>query len=213
MIPADYTNMEDILFGGSMLTTGSIVLCALLAAVGVMYVVRGFVARLGGLLRRFLELRYRGSAYRAAEEFELALDDYKNRVELLNQYTSDYVSVFNEGNWYRALMFVEELDGAYAELCSLLSQGEYLDALSLVDFLLAGGAPLPEYVLERVDQKWAPLEFWEGDFDEILRRISERLETAAHETAQLGIDRGRTRKPTLIALQELKKKMDVDGQR
>ena len=192
--------MEDILFGGSMLTTGSIILCALLAAVGVMYVVRGFVARLGFFLRRFLEFRYRGSAYRAAEEFELVLDEYKNRVELLNEYTCDYVSVFNEGNWYRALMFVEELDGAYAELCTLLY------------FLLADGAPVPEYVLERVDQKWTPLEFWEKDFDEILVRISQRLEVAAQETAKLGIDRRRTRKPTLVAIQELRKKIDADGQ-
>ncbi len=204
--------MEDILFGGSMLTTGSIILCALLAAVGVMYVVRGFVARLGFILRRFLEFRYRGSAYRAAEEFELVLDEYKNRVELLNEYTSDYVSVFNEGNWYRALMFVEELDGAYAELCTLLYGGEYLDAISLVDFLLADGAPVPEYVLERVDQKWTPLEFWEKDFDEILVRISQRLEVAAQETARLGIGRRRTRKPTLVAIQELRKKIDADGQ-
>ena len=204
--------MEDILFGGSMLTTGSIIMCALLAAVGVMYVVRSFVARLGGMLRRFLEFRYRGSAYRAAEEFEIVLDDYKSRIDLLNQYTNDYVSVFNDGHWYRALMFIEELDGAYVELCSLLHRREYLDAVSLADFLLADGTPVPEYVIERIDQKWTPLEFWEKDFDEILLRISQRLERAAEDTAKLGIKRGRTRKPTLMAIQELKKKMEVDGQ-
>ena len=166
---------------------------------------------MGIILRHFLEFRYRGSAYRAAEEFELVLDEYKNRVELLNEHISDYVSVFNEGNWYRALMFIEELDGAYADLCALLTSGEYLDAISLVDFLLANGAPVPDYVMERVDHKWTPLEFWENDFDEILVRVSQRLELAAQETAKLGIERRRTRKPTLTAIQELKKKMDADG--
>jgi tetratricopeptide (TPR) repeat protein len=176
-----------------------------------MYFVRFVVSRLGVSLRRLFQFRYRGDAYQAAEEFEVAVEEYKNRVQLLNQYTSDYVSVFNEGNWYRALMFIEELDGAYAQLCELLQQGEYLDALSLVDFLLANGAVLPDEIIERVDEKWMPLEFWQNDFDEILRRVSTRLEIAAEETAKLGIERGRSRKPTLLALQELRKRLDHDN--
>jgi len=202
--------MEEILLRGSAVTTGSMVLCALLAAVGVMYVVRHVVSRLGVSLRRVFELRYRGDAYRAAEEFELALEEYKQRVQLLNDYTADYVSVFNEGNWYRVLMFIEELDGAYVQLCDFLQHGEYLDALSLVDFLLANGAALPEEILERVDEKWMPLEFWQNDFDEILLKVSSRLEIAAEETVKLGISRGRSRKPTLLAVQELKKRLDGD---
>lgn len=202
--------MEEILLRGSAVTTGSMVLCALLAAVGVMYVVRYVVSRLGVSLRRVFELRYRGDAYRAAEEFELALEEYKQRVQLLNDYTADYVSVFNEGNWYRVLMFIEELDGAYVQLCDFLQHGEYLDALSLVDFLLANGAALPEEILERVDEKWMPLEFWQNDFDEILLKVSSRLEIAAEETVKLGISRGRSRKPTLLAVQELKKRLDGD---
>lgn len=199
--------MEEILFGRSLTATASIILCAVLAAVGVMYLVRFLVSRSAMAVRRLSEVRYRNDAYGATERLEMVIEEYKGRVALLDQYTADYVSAFNEGNWYQALSILDTLDEAYGLICELLAHGEYLDALSLAEFLLLNGDRMPPEELERVEEKWLDLEFWQSDFDGVLLAVAKRLQKSAEETQRLGIERGRNRVPTLETLEALKKKL------
>jgi hypothetical protein len=199
--------MEEILFGRSLTATASIILCAALAAVGVMYLVRFLVSRSATALRRLFEVRYRNDAYAATEELEMVIEEYKGRVSLLDPYTADYLSAFNEGNWYQALAILDSLDEAYGQLCELLSFGEYLDALSLAEFLIANGARMSDAELERIDERWLDLEFWHSDFDHVLMAVVTRLQQSAEETQRLGIERGRNRLPTLQTLEAFKRKL------
>jgi hypothetical protein len=199
--------MEEILFGRSLTATASIILCAALAAVGVMYLVRFLVSRSATALRRLSEVRYRNDAYAATEQLEMAIEEYKGRVALLDQYTADYLSAFNEGNWYQALTMLDSLDEAYGHLCELLSYGEYLAALSLAEFLVANGARMPDAELERIDERWLDLEFWQSDVDQVLMAVVKRLQQSAEETQRLGIERGRNRLPTHETLEAFKRKL------
>lgn len=185
-------------------------LCAVLAAIGTMLLVRSAVDSSWVILRKAKEFRYRGVALKYAEQFELELEAFKDQVRVLDKYTSEYTGVFNEANWSKVVFYLDDLDDAYEQLCSLISQYEYKDAMCLVRFLCADGAELPEWILQHVDAKWDHLFEWKAEISEILHTITVRLGEAAEQTKRLGIERTRQRQPTLTALQHLKEKLDPD---
>jgi len=131
-------------------------------------------------------------------------------VRVLDKYTTEYTGVFNEANWSKVVMHLDDLDAAYDELCSLISRYEYKDAMCLVQFLCADGAEVPEWVLQQVDAKWDHLYEWKSEVSAILNTVTNRLGEAAEQTKRLGIERTRQRQPTLAALQHLRDKIDSD---
>lgn len=202
--------MEDLIFSNSKFTTVSLILCAVLAAIGVMLVVRASVDNAIVLLRKLKDLRYRGAAFKYAEQFELELEAFKDQVRVLDKYTTEYTGVFNEANWSKVVLYLDDLDAAYEELCALISRYDFKDAMCLVQFLCADGAELPEWVLRQVDAKWDHLYEWKSEVSEVLDVITANLGVAAEQTKRLGIERTRQRQPTLAALQHLRDKIDSD---
>jgi hypothetical protein len=202
--------MEDLIFSNSKFTTVSLMLCAVLAAIGTMLLVRTAVDGSFVMLRKVKDFRYRGPAFKFAEQFELELEAFKDQVRVLDKYTSEYTGVFNEANWSKVVFYLDDLDAAYEELCSLISRYEYKDAMCLVRFLCADGAELPEWILRHVDARWDHLFEWKSEVSEILQTVTVRLGAAAEQTKRLGIERTRQRQPTLTALQRLKEKLDPD---
>jgi hypothetical protein len=202
--------MQDLIFSDSKFTTASLALCAVLAAIGTMLVVRSVVDTTFAVLRKIKDFRYRGTTFKYAEQFELELEAFKDQVRVLDKYTTEYTGVFNEANWSKVVMHLDDLDAAYDELCSLISRYEYKDAMCLVQFLCADGAEVPEWVLQQVDAKWDHLYEWKSEVSAILNTVTNRLGEAAEQTKRLGIERTRQRQPTLAALQHLRDKIDSD---
>lgn len=185
-------------------------LCAVLAAIGTMLLVRSAVDTALVILRKLRDFRFRGATFQYAEQFELELEAFKDQVRVLDKYTTEYTGVFNEANWSKVVMYLDDLDAAYEELCSLISRYEYKDAMCLVQFLCADGAEVPEWVLRHVDARWDHLYEWKSEVSAILDTVTNRLGEAAEQTKRLGIERTRQRQPTLAALQHLRDKIDTE---
>lgn len=204
--------MEDLIFSNSKFTSVSLLLCAVLAAIGAMMIVRSGVDSFLTIMRKAKDLRYRGQTFKYAEQFELDLEAFKDQARVLDKYTTEYTGVFNDANWSKVVLYLDDLDAAYDELCSLISRYEFKDALCLVQFLCADGSELPEWVLRQVDARWDHLYEWKKELAEVLESVTKRLGEAAEQTKKLGIERTRQRQPTLTALQHLRSKIDSESE-
>jgi len=199
--------MEHLLFYNSKIVTLSLMLCAALATIGTMMLVRNILFMSGTTLRQFVELRFRPAALRYTEQFEEYLSEYQEIVEILGRYTPDYSIVFSEANWTKAVLSLDELSAAHGELCHLLSSGESKDAMCLAEFLSSGGEPLVRWKYRHINDEWEGLADWESELREIIFQIIQTLKGAVIQARTLGISRGASPEETLAELERIQARM------
>lgn len=182
-------------------------LCAALATIGTIMIVRKMVFMSGTTFRQFLELRFRPSALRHTERLEDLLAKYQEISDILGQYTPDYSIVFNEANWTKLNLSLEELNAAYGELCEMLERGESKDALCLAEFLTSAGEPLAEWKYKHISDEWEGLADWQHDLHDIVCQVIQSLRDAVIQARKLGISRGKYANETLAALDQISARM------
>jgi hypothetical protein len=196
--------MEQLLFYHSKIVTISLILCAALATIGTMMVVRKLLFMSGTTFRQFLELRFRPSALRCTEQFERLLSEYQEIADILAQYTPDYSIVFSEANWTRLILALDQLNAAHVELCELLNKGESKDAMCLAEFLSSGGEPLAKWKYGHINDEWEGLADWERELHHIVCQVIQTLTQAVIQARKLGISRGASAEETLALLERLR---------
>ena len=199
--------MEQLLFYHSKIVTLSLVLCAALASIGTIMIVRKIVFMSGTTFRQFLELRFRPAALRQTERFEELLSEYQAISDILGQYTPDYSILFNEANWTKMNLCLDELNAAYSELCELLRQGESKDAMCLAEFLNSAGEPLAEWKYGHINDEWEGLADWQHELHDIVCQVLQTLTDAVVQARNLGISRGASADETLAALEQIRARL------
>ena len=199
--------MEQFLFYHSKVVTLSLVLCAALATIGTVMIVRRMVFMSGTTFRQFLELRFRPAALRHTERFEELLEEYQAISDVLGQYTPDYATVFNEANWTKMSLHLDDLNAAYMELCELLNKGESKDAMCLAEFLNSAGEPLAAWKYSHINDEWEELADWEHELRDIVCQIIQTLRDAVAQARTLGISRGASADETLAVLERIRERM------
>lgn len=199
--------MEQLLFNHSKIVTLSLMLCAALATIGTIMIVRKMVFMSGTTFRQFLELRFRPAALRYTDRFEEILGKYQEISDILGQYTPDYSIVFNEANWTKLNLYLDELNAAYVELCELLERGDSKDALCLAEFLSSGGEPLAEWKYKHISDEWEGLGDWEHELHDIVCHVIQSLRDAVIQARTLGLSRAQYANETLAALDRISGRM------
>lgn len=196
--------MEQLLFYQSKIVTISIVLCAALATIGTVMVVRKIVFMSGTSFRHFLELRFRPAALRHTERFEELLCEYQGILDLLGQYSPDYSIVFSEANWTKMSLCLDELNTVYGELCELLKRGDCKEAMCLAEFLSSEGRSIAEWKYNYISDEWEGLANWEPELHDIVCNVVQSLRDAVLHARSLGISRGASAEETLAVIERVR---------
>lgn len=202
--------MEEIFGGNSAVVTVSLILCAVLAAVGTAAMSREVAASIGTALRRLYEVRYRGAALGAYRDFQVALEQAKSKASMLSYFSTDYPSVFNEANWARSQACLDDLEEAYNEVSGLIEAGDYKEALCLSEFFCADGASIDEWKYRYVDEEWDHLFQWRSEQDQIVRGIAKNISNLAAEESRLGVVRSEGRRSSGVTLEKLRRELCID---
>lgn len=162
---------------------------------------------MASVLRRFVGLFVNSSkkeAEVAVREFCESVASLRRRYNLLNEYACVYYNTFNEAGWNDLTNLLDELTVAEDALYVFIDARRYAEARDIAQFLL-GNLPLP--VARRCIEKFdglAQLAGWQGRSQQVMVCVVNTVLDAAQKTKDMGVDRGRTRKPTLLALAELR---------
>lgn len=186
----------------------SVAFSALILTVGVMLVFRDTV---GSTLEGFAAI-FTGGGRRAAraavDELKMSLAYLRERVELLDEYSSEYHNAFHAAGWDQVVESFNELSAADAILEMMLERKRHRDAFTLASMLL-GELP-PELHLQAAEQfdDFAHLAGWQDRVRETLLRVIDEAHEAAQTNQDLGVKRARARQPTLVTLAEIKRSLE-----
>jgi hypothetical protein len=136
-------------------------------------------------------------------ELRKEVSSYHQRCELLDVYTPEYFNTFQIAGWNEFKQLLSDLDYAQDVLDRLMESGEFEEAEDLANLLMGKLAQEDVGRVERHFQSLAHLRDWRKDAADRIVRLVQALELAANETKDLGINRQRRRKPTLLAIGEL----------
>lgn len=162
---------------------------------------------MGSVLGRFVGIFFDGSkqeAVAAVAEFCESIASLRRRYNLLNEYASAYYNTFNEAGWNDLTNLLEELTVTENALRVLIDARRYNDARDVAHFLLG---KLTDDAAEKCVQKFeglSQLADWKPKAQRIMLCVINTALEAAQKTKDLGVERGRVRKPTLLALAELR---------
>lgn len=129
---------------------------------------------------------------------------YNQRCQLLDVYTPEYFNTFQVAGWNDFRQLLEDLDYAESMLDSLMESGEFEQAETLVNMLLGLLSPESLERAKRNFQSLAHLSDWRNNAANQVVHLVQALEEAANGTKELGVSRQYRRKPTLLAINELR---------
>jgi len=201
--------MEDFVVGNSSMVMAGLLVCAVLAGIGVMFLVQDGALSSLTFLRRASGLRFKRAAFRSVESLEVLLEEATKRVQTLNNYTVEYPLVFSQSNWSTSVQTVDELEEAYLALIEMLKAWEFKRAYCFSEFLQNRIAPGTEEVTMEISEAWEHLADWQNQLNFTLESISRSLGDSAELTKKLGVERMRPRQPTLEALQSMRKRIGI----
>ena len=162
------------------------------------------------LMRTAFELRSMGIR-QSIDDFGTgysSLAYLRERVELLDEYSSEYHNAFHAAGWDQVVESFNELSAADAILEMMLERKRHRDAFTLASMLL-GELP-PELHLQAAEQfdDFAHLAGWQDRVRETLLRVIDEAHEAAHANQELGVKRARARQPTLVTLAEIRRSLE-----
>ena len=188
-----------------------VALAALVLSLGVILIFRdtvraildGAISSLGGGQKR--------RARAVKEEFQTSLGYLRERIELLDEYSSEYHNAFHDAGWDDVAQTFNELVAAEAVVEMMMNARRYGEALTLLR-LISGDLPSEE--LEEAKstyEDFAHLPGWEMRTRENLLSVLEAADKAALLNKDLGVRRARNRQPTLETLAEIRKWLDASS--
>lgn len=126
------------------------------------------------------------------------------KVELVEEHSGEYFYVLHDHGWTQVVEVVERLELVSKEIDAWIADRRFDSALLLATFLATSGAPLTPAVAALSRHELSILENWERNVNTIIMNVATDLGNAAEDTKNLGIERAHKRKPTLMAVQEIK---------
>jgi hypothetical protein len=202
--------MEEIFGANSSVVTGSLIVCSVLAAVGAALLSKSIATSIGVFLRRAYELRYRAAALRASRQFELGLEQFQERAAMVSNFSAEYPSVFNEANWTKSVMYLDDLREAYEEVTALINSGDYKEAMCLAEFFCSDGVAIDDWKYAYVDEAWDHLYKWRAEQDEIMREIAINISKIALDERSLGVVKSAGHRSSGVNLEKLRKELCID---
>lgn len=186
----------------------SVAFSALILSIGVVLVFRDTVRAMLEGIQTIFTGGGRRAARRAVEDLKMSLGYLRERVELLDEYSSEYHNAFHSAGWDDVVSCHNELTAADAVLDLMMQGKRYREAFTLASMLLEELPPnLQAEAAQRFDD-FAHLVGWQDRVREALLRVIDQANNAALSNQNLGVKRGRQRQPTLVTLAELRRSLE-----
>lgn len=186
----------------------SVAFSALILSIGVVLVFRDTVRSILEGVQSAFTGGGRRAARTAVEDLKTSLGYLRERVEILDEYSSEYHNAYHAAGWNEVVACYNELTAADAVLDIMMRGKRYRDAFTLASMLL-GELPqeLQAQAAERFDD-FAHLVGWQDRAREALLRVIDQANSEALANQDLGIKRSRNRQPTLVTLAELRRSLE-----
>jgi hypothetical protein len=123
----------------------------------------------------------------------------------VEEHCGEYFDVLPDRGWTKVVTVQEQLDLAYADMQRLISEGSFEAAQTFAIALSTPEEPFPTDLRKWTKADLSALEQWEMETNNIITCVAMELASAAENTKQIGISRSHKRKPTLAAIDELKR--------
>lgn len=129
-------------------------------------------------------------------------------MNLLEEYAPEYQISFTSGGWSWLVSTAEHLLAAEHIIDALWTAGRYQDAYTLAAFVngTLAHAEMPLAALRFAD--FVDLLDWKARAKGQLLKLIDLLNEGASINQEIGLQRARKRKPTTLALSELKLRLD-----
>ncbi len=189
-----------VMIGVGVGTTGVVVLWA-----GLSLLLTGRVFSPLGFVRRGGRSRAHYEAEHTLGEFSCELEGTRQKFNILGSYINEYFNTFQAAGWDELRVLLDDLQLIEDSLKVLLENGRYKDVKDISDYLLGR---LHQDAIVSLVQRYdglEPLRNWRKTARTVLLRVVRASIDSAQRTADVGINRKRTTKPTLVTLAELRK--------
>ena len=170
-----------------------------------------FVSRVRAWVFSHLGLSARRSARSEADdalsELRSEIEVFRQNLAILDSYSSEYFHSFQEAGWHSLVRMSEDLSALEASLRVFMRTKRY-DEVRDVSLLLLERLPAERYELIIGQHPvLSDLVGWRLRSEQALLKIIDIVTTSAQRTKELGVERRRIRKPTLISLAELRESL------
>lgn len=200
--------MESQFPGFSLLIPLSVALTSVLVSVGVAYVCRHTLrATLRDLSAR-LAGNHRARAFEASERFKTDLSEFREKMAQLEPYAPEYHNSFSSGGWTWLVSMSEHLSVAERLVDNFIAVSRYQDAFTLSAFL---NGDLPHAEMPLAAHRFADfvdLLDWRARTREQLLKLLDMVHEGASLNKEIGLQRSRNRKPTMLTLSEIKQDLE-----
>lgn len=193
------------------LSIGSLVVGAVLAfcasfvlGLVVLTVFRGVAGPSFGFLRKKRGSDVQLEAEESLASYSAEVEGIRQKFHILSGYVAEYFNTFHAAGWDELQALLGDLQLAEDSLKVLLENKNYREVKEISDFLLGRASEdTVESLLNRYDGL-DELQNWRHETHHILLRIVSQSLESAQRTAEAGISRKRSSKPTLVTLAELR---------
>lgn len=193
----------DVLSSLIIFLSGALIGCGMFAAL--------FVRRVRGWVFSGLDLRFGRSARREAEDalsqLQGEIEVFKQNLAILDSYSAEYFHSFQEAGWHSLTRVSEDLSALEASLRVFMRTKRY-DEVRDVSLLLLEKLSVERYEAVIVQHPvLSDLVGWRPRTGQALLKLIDIVTTSAQRTKDLGVERRRMRKPTLLSLAELRESL------
>lgn len=146
-------------------------------------------------------------ACHAANGFIDKLNRVRQKIALLEPYTTEYVHVFQSAGWVHIISIFESLELAESELDKRIKTRDYDNAVNLARFLCSHDPLIADDFISHEGFKFVSLVMWEKQLLEHLTVLLDELQKAAETMAGIGVVRKRERTPTLMTVEAIRREL------
>jgi hypothetical protein len=181
--------------------------CGVLAAVAFIFTLKWVLVKGFGLSLFSGAVNSYRDACRAANRFIDKLNRVRQKIALLEPYTSEYVHVFQSSGWVTIIGIFESLEYAESELDKRIKNRDYDGAVALAEFLCTRDPLLADDFISQDGFKFVSLVMWEKQLFDHLTTLLDELQMAAETMAGIGVVRKRERAPTLLTVDAIRRQL------
>lgn len=132
------------------------------------------------------------------------LNRVRQKIALLEPYTTEYVHVFQSTGWVQIIAIFESLELAELDLDKRIKSRNYDGAVELARFLCSHDPLVADEFINQEGFKFVSLVMWEKQLLENLTELLDELQRAAETMAGIGVVRKRDRTPTLMTVEAIR---------
>lgn len=182
----------------------SIILFGAVSFLAFLFTVRWIFLRGFGFSGGFGSTHSYKDACQMANGFIDKLNRVRQKIALLEPYTTEYVHVFQSTGWVQIIAIFESLELAELDLDKRIKSRNYDGAVELARFLCSHDPLVADEFINQEGFKFVSLVMWEKQLLENLTELLDELQRAAETMAGIGVVRKRDRTPTLMTVEAIR---------